>query len=154
MSLIYMHGWMCHWECIVFSPVSGDGGEGENKLSHFFKQFLFLRYLCPGNHGEVFGVEGTGETCQSGTTAVIFLLRQCWWIVSLRELPWHNEQRVRGAQGSLSAMWKPFVEWYRVSPRHSSFMHPLSAHPSVLSSMPNDNNRLIWHRHESFILHP
>lgn len=41
-SFIYMHGWMGHWECIAFSPVSGDRGEAENKLFLFYNQLFFL----------------------------------------------------------------------------------------------------------------
>lgn len=31
-----MYGLVCHWEYIVFSPVSGVGEKGKNKFSLFF----------------------------------------------------------------------------------------------------------------------
>lgn len=44
-SLIFMHGQMCLWECIVFSPVSSDGREGENKLSLFASALFFVFFV-------------------------------------------------------------------------------------------------------------
>lgn len=129
---------MCHWECIVSSPVSDDGGEGENKLFLLFKQFFLVSSvpLFPSCWAEE-----TGEKCQSGTTAVIIFLWRCRWVVDLRELPWQDEQRV--PEEASAPCEVPLLSSIEFHPDIASFMHPLCAHSSVFSSMPNDNDRLI-----------
>lgn len=117
----------------VFSPASGDGREGKNKLSLGFWGVFSMCRQCWSNHTEACRFEETAEGCLSGTTAVIILLWQCRQVVDLCELTWQNEQRVRDAWGSLSLMWNPFVEQYRTEshPDIHSFMCLLSVHPSA-----------------------
>lgn len=147
-SLIYMHGLMCHRECIVFFPVSCDGGEGKNK-----SPLCFLSIFC--NHSEACRFEEAVEGCLSGTTAVIILLWQCRRVVDLRELPWQNEQRVWDAWGSLSIMWNPFVEqyWTESHPDISSLMCLLI--PLFFIYAKWQWWAYLWYdRHESFTLCP
>ena len=87
----------------------------------FFHTVFFLRYQCLCNHGEACEVVGIRKAVSLESTAVIFFLWRCQWIVGVRELPWQDEQRARDARGSLSTVWNPFVELYRVSPRHWLF---------------------------------
>lgn len=123
---------MCHWECIAFSPVSGDGGEAENKWFLFYKRlFFFCCRQCLCSHGEAHRVKETGESCRVGLSTYVSYLGRM-------------NKECRMPAEALAPCEIPLLSAIESHPDIASFMHSrLLVPPCLFNLCQNDNGRLI-----------